>query len=125
MSLNIIQRIRNDNAKIIDVGGGASVLADFLLDLGYSNIAVLDISDKAILHAKKRLADKAARIEWYVKDITEFVPLHPYDIWHDRAVFHFLIDKKSRDLYVKALKNTLPSGGYAIIATLAQRNAAV
>lgn len=120
MSLNIIQRISNYKAKIIDVGGGASVLADFLLKLGYSNIAVLDISDTVILHAKKRLADKAARIEWYVKDITDFVPSHRYDIWHDRAVFHFLTDKKSRDLYVKSLKDALPPGGYAIIATFAK-----
>jgi 2-polyprenyl-3-methyl-5-hydroxy-6-metoxy-1,4-benzoquinol methylase len=93
ISLKIIQQFSDNNARIIDVGGGASVLVDHLLKLGYANIAVLDISGKAIEIVKNRLADKAERIEWYENDITQFVPLHAYDIWHDRAVFHFLVDK--------------------------------
>jgi 2-polyprenyl-3-methyl-5-hydroxy-6-metoxy-1,4-benzoquinol methylase len=120
ISLKIIQKLRNNKAQIIDIGGGASVFTDCLLKLGYSNVAVLDISKKAIEHAKKRLAEQAVMVEWYVKDITDFIPSHSYDIWHDRAVFHFLVDPKSRGLYIKTLKNTLRAEGYAIIATFAK-----
>ena len=74
ISLKIIQRISDKNARIIDVGGGASVLVDHLLKLGYSNLAVLDISGKAIEHAKKRLHDQAIKVKWFEKDITEFIP---------------------------------------------------
>lgn len=119
ISLKIIQSI-NNNARIIDVGGGASTLVDCLLKLGYSDLAVLDISDKAILYAKSRLDDQANKVKWYVNDVTSFIPSDRYDIWHDRAVFHFLTDKNSRELYVKTLKNTLEPGGHAIIATFAK-----
>lgn len=81
---------------------------------------MLDISKKAIEHAKKRLAELAVKVEWHVKDITDFIPSHPYNIWHDRAVFHFLLDSKSRELYIKTLKNTLRVEGYALIATFAK-----
>jgi 2-polyprenyl-3-methyl-5-hydroxy-6-metoxy-1,4-benzoquinol methylase len=120
LSLNLIQRLSDNNASIIDIGGGASVLADCLLKLSYSNIAVLDISEMAIDHTKRRLEEHATKVEWYVKDISDFIPSHQFDIWHDRAVFHFLMDPKSRALYIKALKNTLRARGYAIIATFAQ-----
>lgn len=120
ISLNLIQKLSNNKAQVIDIGGGASVLADYLLKLGYSNIAVLDISKKAIDHTKTRLVNQAVKVEWYVKDITDFIPSHPYDIWHDRAVFHFLVDPKSRALYIKTLKNTLRPEGYALIATFAK-----
>lgn len=120
ISLNLIQRLSDNKAQIIDIGGGVSVLTDCLLKLGYSNVAVLDISKKAIDQAKIRLAEQAIKVEWYVKDITDFIPSHPYDIWHDRAVFHFLVDPKSRGAYVKALKNSLSPKGYAIIATFAK-----
>ena len=120
ISLEIIQRFGDKNARIIDVGGGESVLVDRLLKEGYSNLAVLDISGKAIEYVKKRLSDQASKIEWFEKNITEFVPLHAYDIWHDRAVFHFLTDMKSRHLYVNVLKNAVKSGSHIIIATFAK-----
>ena len=120
ISLEMIQRVGNNKSRIIDVGGGASTLAGYLLKNGYSNVGVLDISDKAIEYIKVKLANQADKIEWYVDDITNFVSPHPYDIWHDRAVFHFLTDKESRGLYVKTLKNTLNSGAHAIIATFAK-----
>lgn len=120
ISLQLIKRVSNNTARILDVGGGASVLTDYLLKSNFTNIGVLDISDKAMDHAKKRLAEQAGKVEWYVKDITDFVSSHPYDIWHDRAVFHFLTNSKSRALYIKTLKNTLNPGGYAIIATFAK-----
>jgi 2-polyprenyl-3-methyl-5-hydroxy-6-metoxy-1,4-benzoquinol methylase len=120
ISLKVIRRLSNNKTHIIDIGGGASVLTDCLLKLGYSNVSVLDISKKAIDHAKRRLAEQAVKVEWYVKDITDFIPSHPYDIWHDRAVFHFLVDSKSRNLYIKTLKNALRAEGYALIATFAK-----
>ncbi|HAT1926169.1 TPA: class I SAM-dependent methyltransferase [Legionella pneumophila] len=120
ISLKLIQRFCDKNAQIIDVGGGASVLVDHLLKLGYSNLAVLDISGKAIEHAKKRLHDQAIKVKWFEKDITEFIPPHTYDIWHDRAVFHFLTDIKSRQLYVNVLKKSIKPGAYSIIATFAK-----
>lgn len=81
---------------------------------------MLDISGKAIEYAKRRLADQADKVEWYEKDITQFTPLHAYDIWHDRAVFHFLTDRKSRASYINALESTIKSGSHAIIATFAK-----
>ncbi|HAT4425625.1 class I SAM-dependent methyltransferase [Legionella pneumophila serogroup 1] len=120
ISLKIIRCFSDKNARIIDVGGGASILVDHLLKSGYSNLAVLDISGQAIEHVKNRLSDQATTIEWFEKDITAFIPPHTYDIWHDRAVFHFLTDIKSRQLYVNVLKNTVKSGSHIIIATFAK-----
>ena len=77
-------------AKIIDIGGGDSKLADYLLDEGFENITVLDISAKALEKAKQRLGDKAHKITWIVSDITAFKPDTTFDVWHDRATFHFL-----------------------------------
>mgnify|MGYP002152010185 CR=1 FL=1 len=77
------------DARIIDIGGGDSLLADCLLDMGYSDITVLDISDSALERAKKRLGKKAARIKWIATDVTKFAPTERYDFWHDRAALHF------------------------------------
>jgi 2-polyprenyl-3-methyl-5-hydroxy-6-metoxy-1,4-benzoquinol methylase len=119
-SIKIIASIAQDrNAAIIDVGGGASSLVDSLLLLDYLNLSVLDISEKAIEHSKQRLADKAEKVSWYVEDILHFKPSHKYDVWHDRAVFHFLTDKVSREAYVRILRDGLKVGGYAVIATFA------
>ncbi|HBC0466395.1 TPA: class I SAM-dependent methyltransferase [Legionella pneumophila] len=120
LSIKFIQKFSDNKSRIIDVGGGISTFVDHLLGLGYSHVAVLDISGKAIEHVKKRLADEASQVEWYVNDITQFTPSHTYDIWHDRAVFHFLIDEKSRKSYLNVLKNTIKSGGYVIIASFAK-----
>ncbi len=90
-SLDLINSFYIDKtASIIDIGGGDSTLVDCLLELGYSNITVLDISNKALQRAKDRLGDKADKVQWIVSDITQFNPPQSYDIWHDRAVFHFL-----------------------------------
>ncbi|WP_106225063.1 class I SAM-dependent methyltransferase [Legionella pneumophila] len=120
LSIKFIQKFSDNKSRIIDVGGGTSSFVDHLLGLGYSHVAVLDISGKAIEHVKKRLADEASQVEWYVNDIAQFTPSHTYDIWHDRAVFHFLIDEKSRKSYLNVLKNTIKSGGYVIIASFAK-----
>lgn len=120
ISLQFIHDIGNKKSRIIDVGGGTSTLTEHLLKSGYPNVAVLDISDKAIEYAKEKLKNQSDEVEWYVDDITKFVSPHPYDIWHDRAVFHFLTDKTSRELYVKTLKNTVNSGSHVIIATFSK-----
>jgi len=101
---------------IIDVGGGASVLVDRLLDAGYNNLAVLDISSGALEHAKKRLGERAEKVKWYEADITSFNPPNAYSLWHDRAVFHFLTQKSDQEKYVKTLKNTVRSNGHIILA---------
>ena len=87
-------------AKIIDIGGGDSKLVDFLLEEGYKNITVLDISAKALERAQKRLGKKAGKIHWIVSDITEFKPEVSYEIWHDRATFHFLTTAQQIKKYV-------------------------
>lgn len=107
------------DAALIDVGGGASVLVDYLIKEGYRHPAVLDISANALAVAKQRLADQADRVEWFVSDVTQFQPPHPFQLWHDRAVFHFLTDKADREHYIKVLNNTLPSGGHLIMAAFA------
>lgn len=104
---------------IIDVGGGASVLVDTLLDAGFAKLAVLDISAAALALAKKRSGAHAGNVEWFEADVTGFDPPHRFHLWHDRAVFHFLTDKDDRQKYVQTLKRTLTSNGHVIIATFA------
>ena len=106
-------------AAIIDIGGGASILVDHLVECGYKHLAVLDISGNALTHAKKRLASVADNIEWFEADITTFQAPHQFDLWHDRAVFHFLTDDNDRRRYVKILKQTLNPGGHLIMAAFA------
>jgi 2-polyprenyl-3-methyl-5-hydroxy-6-metoxy-1,4-benzoquinol methylase len=89
------------SASIIDIGGGDSLLVDFLLDLGYTNLSVLDISAHAIERAKVRLGEKASLVTWIVSDINDFEPLQNYDLWHDRAAFHFLTTQKDIERYVE------------------------
>ena len=103
------------SAKIIDIGGGDSKLVDFLLEQGYENLTVLDISASALERAKIRLGDKADRVTWIVSDITEFEPDTNYDIWHDRATFHFLTTEDQINQYVKIAQKWI--SGYLIIGT--------
>jgi 2-polyprenyl-3-methyl-5-hydroxy-6-metoxy-1,4-benzoquinol methylase len=106
-------------AKIIDVGGGASVLVDKLLDQGFQNLTVLDISSKAIRYAQERLGGRAENVSWIEADVTEFESSIQYDLWHDRAVFHFLTDAEDRTKYVRRLEDAVKSGGHVIIAAFA------
>ena len=120
MSLALIQATGADKAKrIIDIGGGASVLVDNLYDLGFRNLAVLDISHAAIVYAQARLGAKAAAIEWIESDVTAFRAKHRFDLWHDRAVFHFLTEADDRRRYVEILNAALAPDGDVIIATFA------
>jgi SAM-dependent methyltransferase len=120
LSLELIHstQVARDEA-IIDVGGGASVLVDYLHKEGFTNLAVLDISGNALASAKKRLGDSAKSIEWVEADITQFDAPHQFSLWHDRAVFHFLTDQSDRKSYVKAIKHALRPGGHLIIAAFA------
>jgi len=117
ISLTLIKKIAQNNTDcIIDVGGGASTLSDFLLEEGFNNITVLDLSSNALAHAKQRLGDKSTFIEWKVEDVTNFVSTNKYDIWHDRAVFHFLTTKDDREKYKQVLESSIKTGGCVIIA---------
>jgi len=106
------------SASIIDVGGGESTLVDDLLLRGYKNITVLDISQSAIDLTKRRLGSAAERVHWLVADITE-TELDPrsYDLWHDRAVFHFLTAREQRIAYVRQVARSVKPGGHIIVST--------
>ena len=106
-------------AKIIDIGGGDSKLVDFLLEEGYQDITVLDISEKALKRAQKRLGKNAEKINWIVSDITEFKPETDYDIWHDRATFHFLTTAEQVEKYVKIVEKQVTS--FLIIGTFSDQ----
>lgn len=120
VSLDLITRTRVGlKDGIIDVGGGASVLADCLLDAGFTDVSVLDISKSALEHASRRLGERAARIVWYEADVREFTPTRRFALWHDRAVFHFLTDPADQARYRDSLARSILPGGTAIIATFA------
>ena len=120
LSLHLISKTQlTHDAPIIDVGGGDSLLVDYLCGEGYTSLAVLDISAKALASAQDRLGDNASRVEWYQNDVTQFVPPHQFSLWHDRAVFHFLTDITDRENYLKVLNRALEPSGHIIIATFA------
>lgn len=106
-------------AHVLDVGGGASSLVDKLLDRGFENLSVLDLCDSAIAHARARLGARSTQVSWITGDVTTFRADRPIELWHDRAVLHFLTDKRDRDLYVQTLMSSLSSSGHLIVATFA------
>lgn len=107
-------------ANIIDVGGGDSHFADALLDKGYQNIWVLDISANAIERAKKRLGAKASKVHWIVSHVTEFEPEVQFDFWHDRAAFHFLTTEDKIYKYVSIAEDAIKQNGYLILGTFSE-----
>jgi len=118
-SIELIQRVAPDpSASIIDVGGGESTLVDDLLAKGYRNVSVLDISPTAIEVARKRIGDLARSVTWIIGDITQAIlPSQHYDVWHDRAVFHFLTTQEERAAYVQRVAESMKLGGHVIVAT--------
>jgi 2-polyprenyl-3-methyl-5-hydroxy-6-metoxy-1,4-benzoquinol methylase len=108
------------DAEIIDIGAGESRLVDNLLEMGFVNLSVLDISSKSIEKTKKRLGLKSKLVNWIVSDINNFNPTKIYDLWHDRAAFHFLKDSVEIDNYVKLVKSSLHNQGNLIIATFSE-----
>ncbi len=108
-------------ASIIDVGGGASTLVDDLLHEGFRALTVLDLSGAALAAARARLGARADSVTWLEADITQVaLPYHAYDLWHDRAVFHFLTSENERRAYVSAVLRSVKPGGYVIVATFAE-----
>ena len=107
-------------AKIIDVGGGDSLLVDYLLELGYTDISVLDISENALERAKERLGDKARLVKWIVSDISTFEPSEQYDFWHDRAVFHFLTKEQDIENYMTVLSKGIQMDGILVMGTFSE-----
>jgi 2-polyprenyl-3-methyl-5-hydroxy-6-metoxy-1,4-benzoquinol methylase len=118
-SLELIRRSAPESSSaIIDVGGGESTLVDDLLGAGYRDITVLDISAVAIEHARERAGERAAGVTWLAADITQAaLPERRYDVWHDRAVFHFLTDPAKRAAYVRQVARAVKPGGFVIVAT--------
>lgn len=118
-SLDFIKSFNLDkSASIIDIGGGDSNLVDFLLELGFENLTVLDISKAALERAKQRLGKKAEKINWIESDILDFKPSQSFDIWHDRAAFHFLVTKEQIENYIETAKKSV--SGYLAIGTFSE-----
>ncbi|MCE9574271.1 MAG: class I SAM-dependent methyltransferase [Deltaproteobacteria bacterium] len=106
------------DARIVDVGGGASTLVDDLLANGYRNVAVIDLAEAALMAARARLGDRAAGVDWIVGDVTTpLLPEGSVDLWHDRAVFHFLTEPAARDAYLAQVLRAVRPGGYVLVAT--------
>ena len=119
-SLEFIRRYAPDrSAAIIDIGGGASRLVDYLWVDGFRNLMVLDLSSEAIAIARHRIGNHGDSIKWIVSDATTWHPDDIYDLWHDRAVFHFLTESDDQSAYILNLKRALKIGGYLVIGTFA------
>lgn len=110
-----------EDAKIIDIGGGDSFFVDNLLDLGYNDISVLDISEAALDRAKQRLGERASLVKWITADASTFQPDEKYDFWHDRAAFHFLTEEKEIANYIETIKKSIRPSGILVIGTFSEQ----
>ena len=120
-SLELIHSVQPSKvAKIIDIGGGDSYLSEHLIEEGFTNLTVLDISQASLDRAAKRLRHKADRVTWICSDINDFQPTGKYDLWHDRAAFHFLTDQKEIENYVSLVSSFVEKGGYLILGTFSE-----
>lgn len=118
LSLDFIRRAASHEARVIDIGGGHSTLVDDLLQEQYSNLTVFDISEAALDCSQRRLGPAARRIQWLVGDVLSCpLPGSHFDVWHDRAVFHFLTQTEQRTAYVSQLSHALKPGGHVVMAT--------
>ncbi len=108
-------------AKIIDVGGGDSLLVDHLLARGYTDITVLDISESALERAKSRLGERSSLVKWIIADAASFVPAEQYDFWHDRAAFHFLTQEKEIENYIDNVQKSIKPSGILVIGTFSEQ----
>ena len=119
LSLDLIIKVVSDrDARIVDVGGGEATLADDLLAAGYRLVDVLDLSEKALQVAQERLGDLGGSVNWLCGDVTTYsFESNLYDVWHDRAVFHFLTDATQRKAYVDQVLRAVKPGGHVIVAT--------
>lgn len=118
LSLDFVHKANmGKKASIIDIGGGDSRLVDFLVEEGYENISVLDISERALDRAIKRLGKNASKIKWIVSDILDFIPDTSYDFWHDRATFHFLTEEQQRVKYLSTARQAVKQNGWVTVGT--------
>ena len=108
------------DANIIDIGGGDSHFVDALLEKNYKNIWVLDISENALFRAKKRLGEKAIKVNWVVSDIVEFIPTVTFDFWHDRAAFHFLTTEENINKYIEIAEKAIKANGILLLGTFSE-----
>lgn len=121
-SLDFIRNANlNKHSKIIDIGGGDSKLVDFLLEQGFEDVSVLDISEEALKRAQKRLGEKASKVHWIVSDINKFQPEEKYDFWHDRATFHFLTDENEITNYLATAQQSINPSGVLVIGTFSEQ----
>lgn len=121
-SIKLIRQCNLDfTSRIIDIGGGDSFLVDHLLELGFQNITVLDISAEAINRAKKRLGEKANQVNWIVSDILHFNSSIKYDCWHDRAAYHFLTDENDINNYINLASDSINNNGHLIVGTFSEQ----
>lgn len=121
-SLKFIAECKLDkNSAIIDIGGGDSSLVDFLLAKDFTDITVLDVSKKAISRAKARLGDRAEQVKWIISDVLDFVPERKYDLWHDRAAFHFLNEEGQVKKYLEVLEEAVDTGGFVVMSTFSEK----
>lgn len=119
-SLDLIDLARpTPESSIVDIGGGASRLVDSLVARGFPNVTVLDLSEAALAAAKARLGDDGKNVIWVAADVTRWYPNQTFDVWHDRAAFHFLTESADRNAYVERLKRATKIGGHVIIGTFA------
>ncbi len=117
-SIDLIEKhAKSKNDRIIDIGGGDSFLVEYLLDLGYRNITVLDISAAAIERAKVRMGERSSKVNWVVSNILDFKPSEKYAVWHDRAAFHFLNQADEVEKYVAIANNSIEQNGSLLIGT--------
>ncbi|GIV33084.1 MAG: hypothetical protein KatS3mg031_0619 [Chitinophagales bacterium] len=122
MALRFFKKFNiHPTAKIIDIGGGDSFLVDSLLDWGYTDITVLDISSTALQRARQRLGEHAAKVKWIVDDVVHFNPHEQYDVWHDRATLHFITEEVEIMRYVSILQAALRPGGLLIIGVFSEQ----
>lgn len=121
-SLDFVKQLNvPTTAKIIDIGGGDSFLVDHLLEQGFQDISVLDISAVAIDRAKQRLGERGDTVKWIVADIAAFEPSEKYDFWHDRAAFHFLTDEQEISNYIETAQKSISPGGVLVIGTFSEQ----
>ena len=121
-SLDLIKKFDvSITSKIIDIGGGDSFLVDHLLELGFQDLTILDISEAAIERAKTRLGAKAKSVKWLTEDVLNFIPTEKYDFWHDRAAFHFLTKQEEIDSYVEKANSFIHKDGFLVIGTFSEQ----
>jgi SAM-dependent methyltransferase len=119
LSLELIATFAGPEDHIVDVGGGASLLVDSLISAGYKNLGLVDISGVALSAVRERLGDDAVHVRWFETDFRVFRDQQLWDVWHDRAVFHFLTNADDRNDYITSLENALKPGGHVVLATFA------